>query len=475
VAREFAALLDVETIGLDDDFLELGGHSLLLAQLASRLSHAYEVTIPVSRLFATPTVRGVSQLIEVCANEGTEAAAAMADRVDLLSEAALEPELTPAGLPPADYDDPRRVLLTGVTGFLGAHLLRELLEQTQAEVWCLVRASDDARAQDRVERTLRQYRMWDASFRPRIKGVPGDIAKPRLGLSTERFELLASTVDSIYHSAALVNFVYPYSTLKAPNVGGTKTLLELACLTRAKAFHHISAVDVFVRGEDRTLYEADPLEPRDVPAGYIQSKWVAEKMVATVRDRGLPVTIYRPWIILGHSEHGSAHTTDYTCVFLKGCVQLGAAPDIPMTLNVMPADYVSRAIVHISRQPAGRGGIFHFANPHAEDLATVWDWVRGYGYDLARMSYRDWHAKARTVSPDNALYKILPILIDGEEDLDTVSPENFRPRIDTSHTDAVLAGSGITCPPVSRELCDKVLDYLTDVDFLESPYDRSVL
>ena len=136
---------------------------------------------------------------------------------------------------------PRAVLLTGATGFLGgnlnctlcflvlnktclcvAHLLRSLLEHTEADIYCLVRARDSVEGAARIAETAAKYgAVVSVENNPRVIAVVGDLGTPRLGLSDQQASMLAATVDVILHSGSLVNFLQPYSALKPANVIGT--------------------------------------------------------------------------------------------------------------------------------------------------------------------------------------------------------------------------------------------------------------
>ena len=149
--------------------------------------------------------------------------------------------------------------------------------------------------------------------------------------------------------------------MKPANVLGTQEVLRLASLIRAKPVHYISTVSVFSSiGEQTVIREEDepdpPISGSELPLGYAQSKWVAEKLVAEARSRGLPVSVYRPGRITGHSLTGVSSPDDFACRFIRGCVQLGAMPDWDGEVNFIPVDYASQAIVHLSmgRESTGK-------------------------------------------------------------------------------------------------------------------------
>lgn len=467
VATEFAAALGVAEVGADDDFFALGGHDLLFARLVSRLARAHNVPLGVERFRPTPTVAGIAGRLSAFRDGGADAV----DRFDLVADARVSDDLGPDdlgpdGLPEADLLHPRRVLLTGVTGFLGAFLLHELLHQSDVIVHCLIRADGVDHAWRRLEETLRRWEIWEPSCRSRVVVEPGDLRRPALGLAARRFDELAATVDVIYHSGAEVNFVYPYGALKAANVGGTREILRFACRIRLKALHHFSTLDVLAPGQDRVLREvglgALPGAGVDtIGGGYVRSKWVAERMVEAVRDRGLPAVIYRPHVVLGHSTSGAAHPTDYVCVLLKGCIQLGVAPGDGDPVDVVPVDHLARAVMRLSRQPGSFGRVFHLANPVSVALPELWTWVAEFGYPLDVVPQREWRRALRSAELGNALYPFLPMLTG-----DAVAPP--RPRVDTTNTDEVL-GTAMACPPLDRARCHLILDHLVRTGFLPSP------
>jgi thioester reductase-like protein len=119
---------------------------------------------------------------------------------------------------------------------------------------------------------------------------------------------MAGKLDAIYHNAALINLVHPYSTLKAANVLGTQEVLRLASRVKVKPVHYISTLSVLTsasHAEVRGIQELYRFNHSQVPSGgYGQTKWVAEKLVATASDRGLPVSILQVGRVSGHSQTG---------------------------------------------------------------------------------------------------------------------------------------------------------------------------
>lgn len=186
---------------------------------------------------------------------------------------------------------PDSIFLTGATGFLGAYLLNDLLNETDANVYCLVRAENETECLTRIVDNLDYYLLKPKST-SRIKPILGDLDKPKLGLTTDALKQLAETIDVIYHSAALVNFVIPYDQLKPSNVSALHDVLDIAMTHHVKPVHYISTVAIFDSTrclETEHIYESESLPPGDtVFGGYAQSRWVAEQTMQMAIEKGVP-------------------------------------------------------------------------------------------------------------------------------------------------------------------------------------------
>ena len=397
---EGALRLDEGEVEAEDDFFDLGGHSLAAAGLSASVEESFGVHVSMPLFMEDPTVKGLCDRIEALQRDED---ATQPSEVDLRAEAVLEPGISPGGRAKArTLPDAENVFLTGATGFLGAFLLDGLLSSTDARVHCLVREREDEDLLDIVASNLESYGLPTDRMN-RVVPVAGDLGEPLLGMGGERFDALAREADFVIHAAAAVNLVYPYPALEAPNVGGTREALRLACRHTTKPFHFVSTDGIFP--PNAGLCEEDTDLDALVDAredGYGQSKWVAEKLVRGAEARGLPSLVYRPGFISGHSETGASNPRDLQGAVLSESLRLGSAPEVEgWKIEMTPVDFVAAAILEIAANPAASGGTYHLANPDPLPAETVFCWLKAGGYTLERVPSEEWLGRLEAAPPQD--------------------------------------------------------------------------
>jgi thioester reductase-like protein len=418
---------------------------------------------------------------------------------DLSAEVVLDPAIHPESLPVEYPTQPAHIFLTGATGFLGAFLLDELLKRTEAIVYCLVRCANVEDGRRRIDRNLAAYLPGSDHHQSRIIPVVGDLSHPLLGLSPEQFDTLATQIDTIYHNGAAVNWISTYSRLKPTNVVGTQEILRLASRGTVKPVHVVSSLSVFPligNPQGKVVREPDSLDHGGVLyGGYTQSKWVAEKLATIARSRGLPVAIYRPGIITGHSQTGAWNTDDFMSRLIKSWIELGSAPDLDGATDMTPVDYVSSAMVHLSLSERALGSVFHLVNPqriHAQELVA---WIRSSGYPIEHLPYDEWRTELlsrASRSKGQAVYSLLPLFsartpekplrggqnhprADGRNTIDqigSIMAAQYAARsvkFEDQQTRDGLAGSSITCPLMDGDVFARYLSYFVRTGFLHPP------
>jgi amino acid adenylation domain-containing protein/thioester reductase-like protein len=473
LSKIWAEVLGVESVGIHDNFFNLGGHSLLVTQLVFRVRETFQVELPLRHLFEIPALADLAKSIEIARQAGASTISTKTV-VDFKTEAVLDPTIYPKTLPVDYTTEPDCIFLTGATGFVGAFLLDELLRQTQATIYCLVRSANTEEAKKRIQNTLESYLLWNESLSSRIIPIVGDLSQPLLGLSEEQFLAIASKLDVIYHNGAWVHHASPYSTLKAANVIGTQEVLRLASRIKIKPVHFISTCGVFSSVGDlgvKVVREQDGLDDYPVPSGgYVQSKWVAEKLVTQASDRGLPVCIYRLGRVSGHSQTGAFNPNDFLYRLIRGCIQLGSVPEGEMLEEMAPVDYVSKALVHLSRQKKSLGKNFHVINSSLLSSSLLINSLRSLGYPIQQIPHNQWEAELIKIAghfPEHALYPLVSFF--PARNTEEKESHSAVLKFDDQNTLDGLADTLITCPPIDNKLLSTYFSYLMGSGFLEAP------
>ena len=481
-------LLKTDRVGLDDDFFALGGNSLLAAEMLAHTRVMFGISAhyvrPLTRsLLRDPTLRAFARATQD-ARAGRLAVHGDHATVDFTREA----EFSDAGrlhadprYGPPDWRRPREILLTGSTGFFGAHLLSELLAATTARVWCLVRAPDAAQAMARITDAAARYELADLPA-SRVVPLPGDLASPRLGLSPAQFCELARNADVIYHAGAAVNFIYPYEELRAANVTGTREVIRLAAEARGIPVHYVSTTAVLaglgVMGV-REVTEETPLAHADrLGVGYVETKFVAEELLRNAARAGLPVAIYRPLDIVGSRRTGVWNTAAEMCALIRFVTDTGLAPDIDLPLDFVPADICAAAVRHISSVEEADGRTYHLASPEHARLGFLVGRLRAYGFGVSEIPYDAWVSELlrhAAQNPSHPMTPFLPLFIDRDPGSGFTPAEMYFehtfPRYTRSNTERALAGSGIVFPPVDSRLIDSNIGRLIAQGYLSAPRD----
>ncbi len=478
--------IDVHMIGRDSDFMDLGGHSLLMTRMMLEVRKIFQTVFNMREFFDALTIRKfaalvderrakASSVIQTGQPAQTERDAEWArQRMAFLSrEAQLPHYLAPArGLSFKPAEQIETVFLTGATGFLGAYIVKEILKNTQANLYCLVRPKRGENSKQRIERQMRNFDIWpgdeawQSTWDARIQVVDGDITLPRLGMSDHRYETLARQVDAIFHGAAHVNFIYPYEALRATNVLGVHEIIQFAFHARIKPVHHLSTAAIWPMGAKYTFYEKDPIDHNGLlNLGYDEAKWVGEKCLRNAAERGLPVARYRPGEVGGDSITGHCVTDHFLIACIKGFLQFGAFPELDIEVDVAPVDYVAKSMVYLAfhRKPFGRA--FHLTNPSRRHMKDALAFLRNLGYQFDVLPFSD--LRNRLVSSPNFASNALFAYQAALEDMDQVSMQ--LPNYDTRETRRELEGSGIVCAPADEKLFETYLHYLRGIGFMPEP------
>jgi thioester reductase-like protein len=353
--------------------------------------------------------------------------------------------------------------VTGATGFIGRHLVERLLERG-GDIHVLVREGSQDRLNALVER-------WGDDAATRVKPVVGDLQQPRLGVCDEQIAALEGNIEHFFHLAAIYDMTADEEVNERLNVAGTRNAVDLANALHAGHLHHVSSVAV--AGEFRGLFREDMFdEGQRLPSAYHRTKFESEKLV---REHAMvPWRVYRPAVVVGHSQTGEMDKIDGPYYFFKAIQKARFAlpewfplvgPELGYT-NLVPVDFVAAAMDHIAHQPGLNFQAFHLTNPKAMRVGESLN-------EFAKAA----HAPQLAIRVDKRLTDALPkgtlsmlmklpqlrdirrtVLADFGIPEEVIEHMALRPQFDTRDTERALAGSGIAVPELGT-YADKLWDY----------------
>jgi NAD(P)-dependent dehydrogenase (short-subunit alcohol dehydrogenase family) len=353
--------------------------------------------------------------------------------------------------------------VTGATGFIGRNLVEFLLER-EGTIYVLVREG----SKGRLEELRNRWGVDDTQ----VVGIVGDISQRRLGLSDSDIERLRGDVDHLFHLAAVYDMEADAESQREANVVGTRHMVELANAIEAGCVHMVSSIAAagLFKGTWREdmFEEAERLDVHP----YFRTKHDSEGVVRSDCDQ--PWRIYRPGIVVGHSETGEMDKIDGPYYFFKLIRRIrNAVPQwLPMLgiegreINIVPVDFVARAMDHIAHLDGLDGKAFHLTDPRPLTAGEVIDVFASAA-----------HAPQTSVRvPAGAIDALEPLVRLGLSSIPLATPladrvladfgiprsvltyVNYPTTFDSRQTQAALEGSGIRVPPLEA-YADKLWDY----------------
>ncbi|MCT2563380.1 non-ribosomal peptide synthetase family protein [Chryseobacterium herbae] len=476
IADIWAEELERPVINITDNFFDIGGNSLLVAIVATALNSKIDTKVYMRDIYQFPVLKQLADELITRAKEAREAIPVedVEPYVALQQDVYLAPGTVFAGgFDPKQLENPKTIFLTGVTGFVGIHLLQELLDTTDADIYCLVRAQDEFYAVEKIDRCFKQYHIGrKEEQKPRIIPVIGDLSLPLLGLSDEVFKSLAGMLDLIYHSGSSVNFIEPYSYMKAPNVEGLREIIKLAGAEKTKCLALLSTISVYSWGHVFTgktvMLESDDIAQnlmsvsKDI--GYVRSKWVMEAVADLAAKDGLPLITYRLGYAMCHSETGASAPYQWWSGLVKNCVEFKSYPLLTeLREGLITVDYMTKAMAHITKNKEAVGKKFNLiARPETNlTLESFFALLKKYyPLTLEGLPYKEWRKQWEDDSK-NRLYPLTSLFKDNmHEGLSTVELYQNTYVWDCSNVIKFLENSGIEEPAFDKNMLDAYLTYL---------------
>lgn len=465
--------LGISKVGVNDNFFQLGGDSLTIMRAVAG-TYTYNWGLTIQDFYKYQNIKELSGKImgiksKKGNNEKINADIAVRNVRQEIGDVSIGKERAII----------ENVFLTGATGFLGAHILNDLLQTTQASIYCLVRAENQAKAENRLFELLNFY-FSDKYFGllgKRIFVINGEITLERMGLSNNIYSQLAERISIVIHAAALVKRYGDYSEFEKVNIKGTKEIIVFSTFNKKK-LNYISTVGVSGNNleqkvENLRMTENDFFIGQNYEDNvYLKSKFEAENLIFKAMDAGLNATVFRVGNLTGRYTDGHFQANINENAFynlLKSLIEVKIIPDklLEQYLEFTPVDFCSRAVVELLKFKEADGRVFHLINHKVVNIREVFiNFLGNLGIKFnifENCSLKDYtNCLSKYSNSQDAIG-----FINNEVNTENVFSKTRRVFVDSKLTIEYLRQINFEWPEIDAEYIEKLINYMKKDGFLK--------
>lgn len=367
------------------------------------------------------------------------------------------------------------ILLLGCTGYLGIHLLQELLAHSDSHITCIIRSKNDESATKRLSKL---YRFYFNKVLPldRIDVIDSDITKPRLGLLASTYKKLAESVDLTVNTAANVKYYGDYEQFKKINVGVVQNLIDL-CMNYNIELIHISTLGVSGNYLVNHQKNYNNFDENDFYIGqkydenvYIQTKFEAEKLIYEKISEGLNASIFRVGNLTSRFTDGTFQQNFEANAFYNILMMILKYHILPNTtvnefLEFTPVDYCANAIFQLIFNVQTNRYVFHLFNENYIRVSELLKIFENIGYSTEILSGNEFKQRIVALSNQHSEENILKGIVN---DLDDKLGLSFSSTVNQKnlHTNSCLEKLNFEWPMVTDEYIQKIINYLRKKKYL---------
>lgn len=464
-AETFADILDIAKVGTTDDFFDLGGTSLLVTKITiEAMNEGYE--IKYGDVFAHPTPQKLAEFLNNTEEEKEEHENYSYDKINEVLE-----KNTVENFVNGEKEELGNVLLTGATGFLGIHVLRDFLENENGSIYCMLRKGRRLNPEERLKTLLFYYfsESYEELFGSRIYITEGDIT------SKSDFEkCLELPIDTVINCAANVKHFASGTQIEDINIGGVINGVEFS---KEKGCKYVQVSTTSVAGEsvdnlppsdtivdEKTLYVGQALDNK-----YLSSKFIAERVVLEAIANGLNGKIMRAGNLMARNDDGEFQINFETNGFINRIKAYGAIGTIPYSIlggevELTPIDSTGRAILSLSRAPK-ECVLFHTYNNHNIYIADIIEIMNSVGFTINGAEEDEFKSAFGEAMEDESKQESISGLVTAVG-MGKGKGRALVPVIN-NYTIQVLYRLGFKWPLISDEYLKTFIEYLKDMNFFD--------
>lgn len=475
LTRIISKITKQEVTNINESFMSLGLDSLGIIQVQTELLSS-NINITTHYFYKFPTIKKLARKIDLKTNNYTEQNSQVPEKFKHQTGEILNYLSTTD----ANENILGNVLLTGATGFIGMHILYELINTTTNNIYCLVRGKDEEVRIDKLKTNYKYYFNEDITpyLNERVFVLGGDISFVNLKLEYNDYDFLKNNINTVINAAAIVKHYGNFEDFEKNNIEGTKNVVDFAYENNIRLMH-LSSISVsgnyLVKQDNREVNFSE----NDLYIGqhyqdnnYVYSKMEAEKLILNYMDKGLTAKILRIGIASGRYSDGFFQKGIEENAFygrIKSIIKMHAVSDDMVTQSVefTPVDLCAKAIVTLAKNNVGDNKIYHIYNHNLVTISKLLATFKNLDIDVDVLNSSDFNNYILNLSKTekNALKGIINDLVYDDNHLLTIN-YNFTVNIQSDFTKNYLHLLNFDWPVIDENYLLKILKHMKDVNFI---------
>lgn len=472
----FKSILNKNNIGINHNFFEEGGDSLSAMQLQIKALNEH-INISYSDIFTYPTVEELSEHSYYIDDDNTDST--YTEKYNkykpLLSKNILSKNIR------INYTPINNILLTGATGFLGAHILDTFMKQEIGTIYCIVRHKENISSEERLRQTLNFYfkNKYDKDIGNRIKVIDGDITNYELSLDENLYNKIGKQITTVIHSAALVKHLGEYKEFKEANIKGTQKIVDFCEKFNLRLIHisttsvsgNVSADGVYLNShfKETTIFsERDFYIGQNLDNLYIKSKFNSEEIVLDAIMKGLNAYILRIGNLTNRYSSGIFQQNHFENAFVNrfnSILKIGYIPKSLLDINIefTPVDYAANAILKIATHYNNNYSVFHVLNDKLINLRELYNILIDLNLPLKLLDDKTFLDIIYKMKNSNTNNKYLSDILNNTSNGKLIYDSSIK--IDSSFTKQFLLSMDFDWPVIDKNYIKKYIQYFIDIGY----------
>lgn len=476
LSKVICKVLEKEEVDIDTPFLVLGLDSLGIIEVQTMLLQ-YNYNLNTQDFYKFTTIRSLAENIDSNIYTYKEEDA----QVPIIFRHTFDELVSKTDQKTLGNENLGNVFLTGANGFIGIHLLHELLETTNSNIYCLVRSKKGIKPEERL---IEQYKFYfNESIKKlignRIFVVEGNISKENIGLNQKDVKKIKDEVKTLIHTAARVKHYGDYDVFNQINVEGTRNVTKFAFENNLRLIH-TSSISVsgnyLVKQDNRNVEFSENnlyIGQNYMDNVYVHSKFEAEKIVLEYMEKGLKAQIHRIGILSGRYQDGKFQENINENAFytrIKSMVVLGAVSDemLKQKIEFTPVDTCCKAMIALSKNTIADNRIFHLYNHNFIEIEEIIDVLKKFNINIETVSEKEFETRIIEISKSEKSQILFGIINDlnNTKTSTTSINYNFSVNIKSEYTQKYLKLLKCDWNEIDKNYIRKIVNYMREVKFI---------